>query len=95
MAQEGLMVTQMEIGFGVLGLWGLYQGLYLAWHHGIRFSEVEVDSRCIIHMLESRDQSPNMHKPLINSIKNLLKRGGHISIRHIYREANFAADFFG
>lgn len=86
----------MNIGFcsiSMAELWGLYQGLYLAWHHGIRFLGVEVGSRCIIHMLESRDQSPNMHTPLINSIKNLLKRDWHISIRHIYREANFAADF--
>lgn len=48
-------------------LWGLYQGLQLAWINGIRFLEAEVDSLCIIHMLDSRDHNPNMHTPLIKS----------------------------
>lgn len=34
-----------------------------------------------------------MHTPLIYSIKSLLKRNWCVSIRYLYREANFTADF--
>lgn len=44
-------------------------------------------------MIESREQNSNVHTPLLNSIKNIVQRDCHVSIGHIYCEANFAADF--
>ncbi|KAH9738466.1 hypothetical protein KPL71_018801 [Citrus sinensis] len=35
----------------------------------------------------------NEYTPLIRSIKNLIKRDWTITINHVYRKANFAADF--
>ena len=67
----------MNIGscpISIAEIWGLYQGLNLAWNYGIRFLGAKVDSLCILHMMESRGQSPNVHTPLINSIKNLLMK---------------------
>ncbi|GAY63746.1 hypothetical protein CUMW_228110 [Citrus unshiu] len=35
----------------------------------------------------------NDYAPLIQAIKDYLKLDWHVSISHIYREANFAADY--
>lgn len=38
-------------------LWGLYQGLQLAWHDGIRFFEVEVNSLCVTQLISNPMES--------------------------------------
>ncbi|KAH9763649.1 putative ribonuclease H protein [Citrus sinensis] len=72
-------------------LWGLYQGLILAWQMGIRLLVVEIDSLCVTQLLNRK--SFNATLPLVNDILGLLSRDWQVSIHHVYREANFAADF--
>lgn len=74
-------------------LWGLYQGLVLAWHYGVHWLLVEVDSLCVVQSLKSFVEMANEFSPLVRSIKELMQRSWHITINHIYREANFAADY--
>ncbi|KAL9454363.1 hypothetical protein AB3S75_009869 [Citrus x aurantiifolia] len=74
-------------------LWGLFQGLHLAWNRGIRYLVAEVDRQCIFQLISSTRTEPNAHLSLINAIKELMNRDWQITIKHIYREANFAADF--
>ena len=54
---------------------------------------VEVDSKCIIDLLANTSNSPNNFSSVIQSIRRLFNREWHVCINHIYREANFAADF--
>ncbi|KAH9723430.1 putative leucine-rich repeat receptor-like serine/threonine-protein kinase [Citrus sinensis] len=77
----------------VAELWGLYQGLNIAWQNGIRWLQVEVDSICILHLVTTPMITSNELSPLIKSIKDLISRSWRITINHVYREANFAADF--
>ncbi|KAH9751256.1 putative ribonuclease H protein [Citrus sinensis] len=53
-------------------LWGLYQGLILAWQMGIRLLVVEIDSLCVTQLLNRK--SFNATLPLVNDILDLLSR---------------------
>ena len=74
-------------------LWGLYQGLTLAWDVGIKRLLVEVDSLCITQMISKQMVVPNAFSALLTAVRELLSRNWHTAITHIYREANSAADF--
>ncbi|KAL9443990.1 hypothetical protein AB3S75_017211 [Citrus x aurantiifolia] len=74
-------------------LWGLYQGLILAWDTGIKRLLVEVDSLCVTQMISKQVVVPNVFHTLIVAVQELLRRNWQIAITHIYREANSAADF--
>lgn len=74
-------------------LWGLYQGLNLAWNIGISHLLVEVDSYCVVQMTAKQATVPNAYYPLMVAIREILSRNWQVSITHIYREANSAADF--
>ena len=52
----------MYIGYWsviVAELWGVYQGLVMAWDHGIRWLLVEVDSQCVFQMLNNLEEMTN------------------------------------
>ncbi|KAH9718348.1 putative ribonuclease H protein [Citrus sinensis] len=74
-------------------LWGLYQGLSLAWNVGIRHLLVEVDNLCVTQMISQQVVVPNVSYALVVAIRDFLNRNWQINISHIYREANSAADF--
>ena len=77
----------------VAELWGLYQGLNVAWQTGIRWLQVEVDSLCILQLVTTPRITTNEFSPLLKSIRNLISRNWRITINSVYREANFAADY--
>ena len=52
-------------------LWGLFQGLHLAWDRRIRYLVAKVDSQCIFQLISSTRTEPNAHLSLINAIKEL------------------------
>ncbi|KAH9662821.1 hypothetical protein KPL70_019476 [Citrus sinensis] len=72
-------------------LWGLYQGLVLAWQMGIRLLVVEIDSLCVTQLLNRNNFNATL--PLVNDILHLLSRNWQVSVHHIHHEANFAVDF--
>ena len=74
-------------------LWGLYQGLHLAWEAGIKRLLVEVDSLCVTQLVSKQVVVPNEFYALVVAIREIISRNWQVSITHIYREANSAADF--
>ncbi|KAH9667242.1 putative ribonuclease H protein [Citrus sinensis] len=74
-------------------LWGLYQGLLLAWNKGIRWLCAEVDSCCVTQLVKNNMVNSNEFSPLIRAIQELIRRNWRVEITHVYREANFAADY--
>lgn len=73
-------------------LWRLYQGLMITWEIGIRWLLVEVDSLCVTQLIASSSVASNAYSQLTFSIQELLKCEWRVDIKHIYCEANFAAD---
>ena len=69
----------------------MYQGLILAWQMGIRLLVVEIDSLCVTQLLNRK--SFHVILTLVNDILGLLSHDWQVSVHHVYREANFAADF--
>ncbi|KAH9736450.1 putative ribonuclease H protein [Citrus sinensis] len=68
-------------------------GLILAWDTGIKRLLVEVDSLCVSHMISKQVVVPNAFYALVVAIRKLLSRNWQVSLTHIFREANSAADF--
>lgn len=54
---------------------------------------MNVDSRCVVQLVDKPNEEINEYTPLIRSIKDLTKRDYNITFNHVYREANFTADF--
>lgn len=74
-------------------LWGFYQGLCMAWQQGCRCISVEVDSLCVTQLVSNPVAHTYEYGPLLQAIKDLIKQDWHITVQHVYREANHAADF--
>ena len=74
-------------------LWGLYQGLKIAWERGFRLLQVEVDNLGVTQLLNSSEANRSGISSLLWGIKDLLNRDRQISVKHVYREANCAAHF--
>ena len=51
-------------------LWGLYQGLILAWKVGIKRLLVEVDSLCVTQMISKQVVIPNVFYVLVVVVRN-------------------------
>lgn len=73
-------------------LWDLFQGLSSVWNGGIRRLQVEVDSACVVHMIQKHLHQVNSHYQVVTGIKTMLAKEWEVSICHIYREANKVFD---
>lgn len=62
------------------------------WNYGVHWLFVEVDSLCIVQMLNISAEMANEFSQLVRTIKELMRRSYHIIVNHIYREANFATN---
>ena len=87
----GMMIGSCSIT--VAELWGLYQGLHLAWNSRMRRLKVKTDSHCVFQLVTKPTLNINHYAPLIQAIKDYLKLDWQVSISHIYREAKFAAGY--
>ncbi|KAH9781699.1 reverse transcriptase domain-containing protein [Citrus sinensis] len=67
----GMMIGSCSIT--VAELWGLYQGLQLAWNSGIRRLKVETDSLCVTQLVARPSVMTNEYTPLVQAIKDYLK----------------------
>ncbi|CAA0830741.1 Polynucleotidyl transferase- ribonuclease H-like superfamily protein [Striga hermonthica] len=74
-------------------LWGLFRGLSLAWDLGYRQVEAEVDNASVMSFAESLGDVSGVHSGLMRRIKDLMCRSWQVKVKHVYREANFPADF--
>ncbi|KAK0603530.1 hypothetical protein LWI29_005964 [Acer saccharum] len=73
-------------------LWGIFEGLNLAWKAGFRKVEVESDSMYAVRLLSN--DTPLNH-PLFNIIsdcKTILQREWTCTLRHTFKECNRTAD---
>ncbi|KAH9727055.1 putative ribonuclease H protein [Citrus sinensis] len=55
-------------------LWGLLHGLRVAWDHGFRRLQLEVDNKSIVHFLERAHPSANENAILVKAVRELLAR---------------------
>ncbi|CAN1763773.1 Putative ribonuclease H protein At1g65750, partial [Linum perenne] len=70
----------------------IVQGLHLAWAAGIRKVVVQSDSRAALAILQSGDTALQ-HAALVAEFRELCTRSWEVSLVHVFREANFAADY--
>ncbi|KAL4356787.1 hypothetical protein AHAS_Ahas09G0121600 [Arachis hypogaea] len=66
----------------------------LASELGIAKLVVELDSRCVVALVQKASPENHSSSSLIRSIKELLEKIDNVELRHIYRMANFYADAF-
>ncbi|CAN1138950.1 Putative ribonuclease H protein At1g65750, partial [Linum perenne] len=74
-------------------LTSIVEGTKQAWDLGIRKLRVQSDSEAAVRLLKNPRCDNNQHASLIHQFSELSKRDWHISVHHIYREANYAADY--
>ncbi|KAH9716124.1 reverse transcriptase domain-containing protein [Citrus sinensis] len=74
-------------------LWGLLHGLRMAWEYGFRRIQVGVDNKSVVHLVTMASVPDNENATLIKAIRDLLERDWSVQLKHVYREANYAADF--
>ncbi|CAN1289838.1 Putative ribonuclease H protein At1g65750, partial [Linum perenne] len=74
-------------------LTGVVIGLDRAWDMGIREVEVQTGSACVVKLLTERMPGNHQHATLIEKFKNISQRAWSVSVKFIYREANYLADF--
>ncbi|CAN1781286.1 Putative ribonuclease H protein At1g65750, partial [Linum perenne] len=71
----------------------IVEGTKRAWNLGIRNLRIQSDSAAAVRMLTSPDYVSNQHDSLIQQFVELSSRDWRITVQHIYRKANFAADY--
>ncbi|CAN1243569.1 Putative ribonuclease H protein At1g65750, partial [Linum perenne] len=65
----------------------------LAWDKGIRKLCVQTDSKVVVTLILDSDNRSHRHTNLIKQIHILKNRDWDVTINHICREANNAADY--
>lgn len=73
-------------------LWGLLDGLNIAWDRGFRRVEVELDSLFVVNVVQQEGEAANDFSSIVQSIKELLGRDWMVNLKHVFREANKSAD---
>ncbi|CAN1789134.1 Putative ribonuclease H protein At1g65750, partial [Linum perenne] len=74
-------------------LTGVIIGLERAWNLGIREVEVQTDSACVAKFFSEGSTGIHQHATLIGKFKIISQRAWRITVKFIYREANYLADF--
>uniref|UniRef100_A0A7C9DFK5 RNase H type-1 domain-containing protein n=1 Tax=Opuntia streptacantha TaxID=393608 RepID=A0A7C9DFK5_OPUST len=71
----------------------LREGLQAVINGGYRNLEIEGDNMLVIQAIQDKVQIPWQVHNIVLEIKGLLAQCLQVTIRHIYREANLAADW--
>ncbi|CAN1789669.1 Putative ribonuclease H protein At1g65750 [Linum perenne] len=93
---RGLVAFTMNLGHCSITraeIRGAITGLELAWDYGFRNVELQLDSQAAISLLSSSAVPDHQQAAEVIHFQNLCRRDWRISIRHVFREANKAADF--
>ncbi|CAN0884735.1 Putative ribonuclease H protein At1g65750 [Linum grandiflorum] len=72
---------------------GIVEGLKLAWSLGIRKIRVQSDFAADIAILSNGSSLDHQHAILVMQFQELCKLQWEVTLNHIYREANCAADY--
>lgn len=73
-------------------LWGVYDGLHLAWEKGFKNVIIEVDSLFVINAIQKVDCEGSSYHSLVRGIQNVLALEWRVSFQHVYLEGNRCAD---
>ncbi|CAN1157991.1 Putative ribonuclease H protein At1g65750 [Linum perenne] len=65
----------------------------MAWSMGIRKLSIQSDYRVATEILNSASSTAHQHRALVAEFHDLRNRQWEVSLSHVYREANFAADY--
>lgn len=72
---------------------GILEGLKLAQNLGVTLIQVECDNLVAVQMISGDIPSPPALASLISRTQHLLNQVWPCLLQHVYREANYAADF--
>ncbi|CAN1776257.1 Putative ribonuclease H protein At1g65750 [Linum perenne] len=72
---------------------GIIEGMKIAWDKGIRRLCIQTDSQAAVLLLTSNDNRPHRHMSLVEQFLDWRNRDWEVTIQHVYREANNAADY--
>ncbi|CAN1788388.1 Putative ribonuclease H protein At1g65750 [Linum perenne] len=93
---RGLVAFTMNLGACTINraeIRGAITGLELAWDNGFRQVELQLDSKVTVSLLLSSEEPEHQRAAEVLHFRNLCKRNWEVRVRHIFREANKAADF--
>ncbi|CAN1841739.1 Putative ribonuclease H protein At1g65750 [Linum perenne] len=71
----------------------IVEGLKIAWSLGIRKVAIQTDSRAAVSILQKGVGERHQHAALVAEFHELSLREWELSLSHVYREANCAADY--
>ncbi|CAN1133649.1 Putative ribonuclease H protein At1g65750, partial [Linum perenne] len=71
----------------------IIEGLKLAWNLGIKKLRVQSDSQTAISLLCNEGHVDHQHSNLVLDFRELQRRHWDLRLCHVYREANFAANY--
>ncbi|CAL1397426.1 unnamed protein product [Linum trigynum] len=74
-------------------LWGVLQGLEMAWKKGSRFLIMEIDARLAIQLIEQRRDKVHPYATILGAIRRLLAKEWVVCLVQTYREGNRVADW--
>ncbi|CAL1354069.1 unnamed protein product [Linum trigynum] len=74
-------------------LWGIMQGLNLAWRKGAQFLILESDSQLALDLIKQRTDSVHPYSTILGSIRRLIAQSWVVQLVHTYREGNIVADW--
>ncbi|CAN1149690.1 Putative ribonuclease H protein At1g65750, partial [Linum perenne] len=74
-------------------LQGIIVGLRIAWDNGFRRVAARTDSQAILTLIREDRNVSHQHAVDIANLRELLERDWEVTISHIFREGNFAADY--
>ncbi|CAI0456412.1 unnamed protein product [Linum tenue] len=72
---------------------GAVTGLRIAWERGYRRVHLNLDSTTAISIIKNHSETDHSHGIIAKEFEFLLNLDWEVIVSHVYREANFAADF--
>ncbi|CAN1169620.1 Putative ribonuclease H protein At1g65750 [Linum perenne] len=94
---RGLLAYSTNLGICSITraeLRGALEGIKQAWDAGYRRVEIQTDSMAAMAILtDNSARISHTHALEVLEFRDWLRRDWEIRVRHVYREANFAADF--
>ncbi|CAN1767765.1 Putative ribonuclease H protein At1g65750 [Linum perenne] len=72
---------------------GAVSGLQLAWERGYRKIQLQLDSQCVVQLLQGDDLEDHAHAATIITARELIRRNWEVQILHVYRDSNHVADY--
>lgn len=63
-------------------LWGVYEGLSLAWDLGVRRFILDTDSECVVNLLTQNSGMARGFSHLLHMVRNLIQKPWQVRVAH-------------